>query len=575
VQEKHGGDDSDEESSQNESESESEDENGVGMTPRLEAQIEAVRHAIRTGDPRLHDPTFQWYDNDDDGEEPAVDKKEKPLYLRDYHRERYMRGDVGAEEDGQEQEVPKTYGQEQDQHKQAFLAAMKAGAGQGSVEDGDGDDFFEPKETPRQKQDGVQPSKVPLLPLTADDVANAHKDPEAYLERYIATRAWIAPEGAAPPQFDPDQEDDDDELDLADQFENDYNLRYEDPSKSNEVLKSYSRTLVESRSVRREKKTRRKRGRERENEEKEAEKREREEERARLKKLKVKETHERSRKIKQAARVCNVELKGDELVKILDNSWENDQWEEEMVKNFDAQYFAEVEQFDGSDQNGAGPSTSKKKAKKPQWDDDIDVNDIVPDFESKDARPATVPSDSEADEDETDTPAAKKRKTDKDRKKQRADAKSTAHAEDAEIEALATTRLELDDLASSFSAADGPAAPFRYRQTSPTSFGLTAADILMAPSDAVLNEFASLKTLAPFRDAQKKAKDKKRLGKKARLRQWRRETFGREFEQTGPQFEFGAQKQAPDGGEAPGDVEGPRPGKKRKRSKGKGKGAAS
>ena len=49
----------------------------------------------------------------------------------------------------------------------------------------------------------------------------------------------------------------------------------------------------------------------------------------------------------------------------------------------------------------------------------------------------------------------------------------------------------------------------------------------MAP-EASLNEFAGLKKLATFRDVHKKRKDKKHLGKKARLRQWRKETFGNE-----------------------------------------------
>ncbi len=69
----------------------------------------------------------------------------------------------------------------------------------------------------------------------------------------------------------------------------------------------------------------------------------------------------------------------------------------------------------------------------------------------------------------------------------------------------------------------------------------------MAPSDAALNEFVGLKKLAAFRDPDRKRKDKKRLGKKARLRQWRRDNFGAEFEHTGPAFDFdGARKAAPD-----------------------------
>ncbi|KLP13949.1 Uncharacterized protein LW94_7990 [Fusarium fujikuroi] len=67
---------------------------------------------------------------------------------------------------------------------------------------------------------------------------------------------------------------------------------------------------------------------------------------------------------------------------------------------------------------------------------------------------------------------------------------------------------------------------------------MTARDILLAPSDAALNDYAGLKKLATFRDQEKKRKDKKRLGKKARLRQWRREIFGKEYERDGPTYGF-------------------------------------
>ena len=187
-----------------------------------------------------------------------------------------------------------------------------------------------------------------------------------------------------------------------------------------------------------------------------------------------------------------------------------------------------------------------------------------------------------AQEDDDEGPAAKKQKMNKDRKKDRADAKRAARIEHSKIEALVGTRMELDDpmsLAAASSAASSSkgkseVTPFRYRETSPTSFGLTAADILMAPSDAALNEFAGLKKLATFRDAQKKSKDKKRFGKKARLRQWRRDNFGRDFERTGPNFVFGGQTGPAGGEEGPND-DGQKAKKKRRRSKGKGKGAAA
>ena len=85
-------------------------------------------------------------------------------------------------------------------------------------------------------------------------------------------------------------------------------------------------------------------------------------------------------------------------------------------------------------------------------------------------------------------------------------------------------QLELDhNMSSSKSKPTG----FRYRATSPQSFGLTSRDILMA-DDSSLNQYAGLKKLAAFRDTDKKRKDQKHLGKKARLRKWRKDVFGNE-----------------------------------------------
>ncbi|KAK5627701.1 hypothetical protein RRF57_003416 [Xylaria bambusicola] len=82
------------------------------------------------------------------------------------------------------------------------------------------------------------------------------------------------------------------------------------------------------------------------------------------------------------------------------------------------------------------------------------------------------------------------------------------------------------------------ASSFGYMETKPESFGLTTRDILMA-SDADLNSFVGLKKLAHWRDPEKQSKDRKRLGKKARLRQWRKDTFGPEFEREPPALNFG------------------------------------
>lgn len=76
-----------------------------------------------------------------------------------------------------------------------------------------------------------------------------------------------------------------------------------------------------------------------------------------------------------------------------------------------------------------------------------------------------------------------------------------------------------------YDEAYNPSSDFKYTQVEPESFGLSAKDILLA-DDKQLNRYVSLKKLAPYRDAFKRAKDKKRYESGELLKQWRKRTFG-------------------------------------------------
>lgn len=508
--------------------------------------------AIKNKDPRIYDPNTRFITALDEDAAATKDKKEKPMFLRDYHRERYMAGDTGADiEEGADQ--PKTFVQEQADLKKDILAEINA-AGAGDSDDDD--DFIKAKPSEKAAtEDGVHPSRKEKVKAAELDVSLADKDPELYLSNYMASRAWI-PETSS--RWEAFESDDGEGNDDADEWEAAYNLRFEDPTKSNEVLQSYSRKVVEARSVRRDEVKGRKKQRELEKERKEEEKRQRHEERARLKRLKIEEAERKLNKIKKAAGLGGKELGEEELMKLLEGSWDNDKWEEEMSKRFGEQYYAEAEEAASeSEEEGFGKSR-KKKPKKPKWDDDIDIKDIIPDFEDEEAKPdislADAEDGAEADNDgedqlsDGDERPSKKRKTTKEHKAERQASKQAARKERSKIEALVEHQMELEDptvLALSKKnkkAAGAETAGFRYRETSPQSFGLTPRDILLAPSDAALNEFAGLKKLATWRHPDKKKKDRKNLGKKARLREWRREVFGKEFEHTGPTFGFGGTK---------------------------------
>ncbi|KAI3336471.1 Krr1-domain-containing protein [Xylariaceae sp. AK1471] len=535
-------DDDDEDDS---SSDETEDDDGFLATEELDAQISATLQAIKSKDPRVYDGKSTFYTPID--EDLAVqptntkEKKEKPVYLQDYHRERLLRGETGADDEDQEA-PPQTYAREQDDLKRSLQNEIQAqlnAAGEDEESDED-EGFIKAKESTKvTTKDSIHPSRARKIKVPVPDVKEADKNPELFLSNFLASRAWVQGDGNGWQPFESDDEEDD----KADEWEAAYNLRFEDPSKSNEVLRSYARDVTASISVRREEKTGRKRLRELEKEQKEAEKQQIKEERARLRRLKLEEADKKLKMIKKAAGLRGKMLKDEEWQTMLESAWENDKWEEEMNKFFNDQYYAEGD-GGSDDENAAGGS---KKVKKPKWDDDIDIKDIISDFEDEE-RPQFTLTDDEApeealeeepEEDEEDAPAAKRQKTTKERKRERLASQKDARQERARLEALVDTHMDLEDPEILSGPSKNKGQPhFGYLETKPETFGLTTRDILMA-SDADLNEFVGLKKLAHWRDPEKQSKDRKRLGKKARLRQWRKETFGPEFEREPPALNFG------------------------------------
>ncbi|KAI0902217.1 Krr1-domain-containing protein [Annulohypoxylon nitens] len=569
------GDDEDDDSSSDETE----DENGFLATEDLDAEISATLQAIKNKDPRVYDSKTTFYKPIDEStptdDSLAKEKKEKPVFLRDYHREKILRGDTGADFDNTK-EPPRTYAQEQDDLKQSIKDEIKAQleADDGAESSDSDEEFMKAKEETRTAPaSGIHPSRAGKIKVSKPDVVEADKDPELFLSNFMASRAWVEEDANGWQAF----ESDDGEDDKADEWEAAYNLRFEDPNKSNEVLKSYSRNVVAARSVRREDKTARKKQREIEREQKEDEKQKRKEERARLRRLKLDEAEGKLKKIKKAAGLSGKTLKDEEWQKMLEDAWENDKWEEQLKKTFDEQYYAEAEEVLSADEDGVDIKKSKK-IKKPKWDDDIDIKDLIPDFEDDERPNITLTDDeqNEGDEEDEDEPSAKRQKSSKERKREKLASQKEVRQERAKLEAFIDAKMDIEDPevlggSSSSSKKKGPSA-FSYRETRPESFGLTTRDILMA-SDADLNQYAGLKKLAHFRPEDKQSKDRKRLGKKARLRQWRKETFGPEFEREPPAYNpggsgAGAESKAQDAGNS-NIIEGGSK-KKRKRS-GRGK----
>jgi protein KRI1 len=431
-------------------------------------------------------------------------KAEKPMHLRDYHRQKLLNG-IGDEEEDDGAGQPLTYNQEQEQLKQSVVKEIQAAAGASDSESGKENseaEFLIAKEKPKLNR------KEPVL-----DVDNADRDPETYLSNFMASRAWTQTDQW---KLQPFESDDEEEERRAEEFEQAYNMRFEDPAKSNEKLRSHARDLAAKYSVRRDEVNPRQKRREAEKSKKEAVRQELRDDKARLRKLRIGEVEEKVRRIKRAAGLHTKDIQPEDWSRFVDEEWDDAKWDEEMQQRFGEKYYAE----DDVESSNEDEQQTKRKVKKPKFDDDIDIKDIVPGYEDEDERIFNL-----SDED---LPYAdgSRSKSEKKHKKSKENTEREARKERRLIEQLVDAQLQLE-VNHSLPKSESKEVGFRYRQTSPQSFGLTSRDILMA-DDSNLNQYAGLKKLAAFRDADKKRKDQKHLGKKARLRKWRKEVFGNE-----------------------------------------------
>ncbi|KAG0642411.1 KRI1-like family C-terminal-domain-containing protein [Tuber brumale] len=288
------------------------------------------------------------------------------------------------------------------------------------------------------------------------------------------------------------------------EFEKAYNFRFEGPDANTRgKLMTYGRDAISANTVRREEISGRKKAREKKREKQQAKKELREKEKGRLRKLKTEELMEKFRMIREAA---GLDDDGDDKgveAEVLDNPLE--------VRKYSSYYEADVD-----------------KLKKLKFDDEIDMGDIVADLEydvkldledeGGEAHSGTSEGDEEVGGDVQTDKKSRDRgplQKEKRRKKQKeGDLKR-------KLEQYVEENYDFEDQ-----------TIFRYQETTPKSYGLTSLDVpsldILAAEDADLNFSVGLKKLATFREPEKKKKDKKRYGKKKRLREWRKETFGDE-----------------------------------------------
>ncbi|KAK6335669.1 KRRI-Interacting protein 1 [Orbilia brochopaga] len=491
-------------SSDESSSSEDEDEIGELVTNDLDAQIQATINAIRSKDPRVYDTTSKFFDDTAEGNaaQDGRTQKEKTMTLKQYHQKNILEGYTGADEDKDTDAPPRTYVEEQEYLKKTVVGEMHAAVDGSDNED----DFLIRKDKPI---DAGEEEEAPAVTLPE----NPDEDPERFLNAFLTTKAWV-PKGAE--ANIPFESDDSEEEDVAEEFEQMYNMRFEDPTVDDRSkIITHARDIAKQKSLRREEKSRRKKARDEKRERKQRELEEKAAEKNRLRNLRVEELEKKIKMVRQAGGLDlddAADVADEKWKKFLDDAWEGDEgWEQKMGELYNDSYYEKEEDLEDG-------GKKSKKPKKPTWDDDIDINDLVPDF--KEDELASDDEDGGVPLEQPVEPAPEKPKKNEKKKDKRADRLLRA-----QIESYVNDKLPLS-LPGSSKQTGG--AAFRYREVTPESFQLTTTDILFA-GDKQLNTYAGLKKLASYRDDAKKVKDRKRYakGKGFKLREWRKEVFGK------------------------------------------------
>ncbi|KAH3679895.1 hypothetical protein WICMUC_000638 [Wickerhamomyces mucosus] len=526
-----------EEDEEEESSSEEEDDFGELITDDVENGFSKVLEAIKNNDKTLLDPNVRFF-NDEVNVKTFKDSKQKPIYLKDYHRMNLLSGNSLEDEmDSNDLEKPKTYDQEKEEERNEILSEIK-NAFNDIEEDinedenkdndnGDNDDGFLKKKS--KSSESISTRSLP----------DPTKDEEKFLLEFANQQAWIPHKGDKTINLDRRGEEDDEDFDdAAEKFEHAYNFRYEDPNAS-EII-SYARNQA---TVRRNELTGRRKKREEEKAVliKEKEKKQ---------KLITKKTTEKINKLTDILEQVKKEYGADineDIVKklsdsLLDKDFDDSKWDELLAEVFNDEFYND-------------------DSIKPTWDKD---DEIMKDFKSTSNHDDEEEEEEEEEKDYNDNNDYDVNQQDKEEKfedeppkkkskKEELKQKKSVKKEKKSIKELAEKAIESNKLKIIDSIEEEQdhhnqkdhkqeqnrgrskekKETFKYREVSPESFGLTTREILIA-DDAELNEFIGLKKFAPYRPKEQRVKDRRKYAKKKQLKDWRKKVFKNE---NGPEFE--------------------------------------
>ncbi|KAK4057571.1 Kinetochore protein Spc24 [Microbotryomycetes sp. JL221] len=517
------------------------------VTPQVDAAILRTLAKIRNKDPTVYEQGRQVFDEEetDVGSKSTLTtttkptKPSKPILLRDYQRQRMLNAYASDEDDDDNDTIskPVTHWQEQQALKEEVKRAFMA--------DDDDDDEQGDLLVQRDKsQDELQREEREYAQFLKQNaggkaVKDALDAEDRFLREYILNRGWIDREAnpSRIPSYkeitggdasdeetssrpnknktkrddlltdEPDQvldpglhDSEESEFeDKAEDFEYRYNFRFEDPEGT--LMTTHARNAVSTVRKPTTTATARQRARESAKEREQQEKQARKEEIRRLKALKRKQVEQ---KLLQLIEVAGQGTKGLDQID-LEQDWDPEKHDEQMNKVYGQEY-------DDMDDDGF----------KPTWDDDIDISDLV-DHEEQghDDEDAAMSLPFTSAKDSVDELEDKEPSQQSSRKKRKRDEEGfpSTLMQQARVQASTSqdTQQMLDKLEDEYYGIEYEdkigdlQTRFKYTKVEPNDFSLTPQEILLA-TDNELNEYMSLKKLAPYRsDSNVVKRNKKKL----------------------------------------------------------------
>ncbi|WFD24760.1 Kinetochore protein Spc24 [Malassezia equina] len=543
--------DDDEDGSDDDSEDVTEDEDGEQLTPHMDAAILRTLQRIREKKDDLYDTSKRVFDDEQAALAtrafPTTEPKSssKKMTLRDYQRSRMLEAmkdtsdpakafaDATSHEPPSQSHAQPTHSEEQEAIRSEFLTAAQ------DNDDGDGDDLFhvrqvdghDDKESYRQAlldavdEEGEKNVRDLLRDHTHDEART--QENEDFLMNYILNRGWVdsdlpqsSSQGAQTRDWDAEAADLDSEASFdsaADAFEHAYNFRFEDPSLAQKAfaIESFPRHTEDT--IRR-KDDRRKKARAERAERKKAEKETKMRELDQLKALKRQEIADKLKRLRDVSGGDN-NMDGGAFEGIdFEADFDPEEHDRLMQQQFNDDYYARGDE-----------------KVKPQWDDDIDIDDILAEAEpatksKKSSKKSKHSDELDMDADYTegqDVKLSKKERKALKKKEKKAKNKSTSEAavneDDMDADKTEAAMTESDrkhrarelmdqyyNLGYEDMIGDTPTR-FKYASVPKENYGLSAVEILLA-DDADLNNVVGLRNLQPYRkNAAKPTNLKKRL----------------------------------------------------------------